>query len=114
MVIVMISFYLINKIVLKIPNDRKIPAIQRRKKKFLEREEIHILFQAINEKYESNNNNNKMGKLYLDMAEFLIRNGLRIGELSALTVEKVDFSAKKLLINEGVVTAGRTIEQYIR
>ncbi len=55
-----------------------------------------------------------MGKLYLDMAEFLIRNGLRIGELSALTVEKVHFSAKKLLIDEGVVAAGRTIDQYIR
>ncbi|MFS0948444.1 tyrosine-type recombinase/integrase [Enterococcus durans] len=104
----------LNKIVLKIPNDRKIPAVHRRKKKFLEKEEISILFQAINEKYETNNENNKMGKLYLDMAEFLIRNGLRIGELSALTVEKVHFSAKKLLIDEGVVAAGRTIEQYIR
>nr|WP_261796647.1 site-specific integrase [Enterococcus durans] len=104
----------LNKIVLKIPNDRKIPAVHRRKKKFLEKEEISILFQVINEKYEINNENNKMGKLYLDMAEFLIRNGLRIGELSALTVEKVHFSAKKLVIDEGVVAAGRTIEQYIR
>jgi integrase len=104
----------LNKIILKIPNDRKIPAIQRRKKKFLEKEEIRILLQAIDEKYESNHEINKMGKLYLDVTEFLIRNGLRIGELSALTVEKVNFSAKKLLINEGVVAAGRTIEQYIR
>ncbi len=86
----------IKKIELKIPNDRKILAIQRRKKKFLEKEEIHTLFQAIDEKYESNRKNNKMGKLYFDMAEFLIRNGLRIGELSALTVEKVHFSAKKI------------------
>jgi len=104
----------LNKIILKIPNDRKIPAIQRRKKKFLEKEEIRILLQAIDEKYESNYEINKMGKLYLDVTEFLIRNGLRIGELSALTVGKVNFSAKKLLINEGVVAAGRTIEQYIR
>lgn len=104
----------IKKIELKIPNDRKILAIQRRKKKFLEKEEIHTLFQAIDEKYESNHEINKMGKLYLDMAEFLIRNGLRIGELSALTIEKVDFQSKKLVIDEGVVAAGRTIEQYIR
>nr|WP_241546160.1 site-specific integrase [Enterococcus villorum] len=68
----------------------------------------------MDEKYESNHEINKMGKLYLDVTEFLIRNGLRIGELSALTIEKVNFSAKKLLINEGVVAAGRTIEQYIR
>lgn len=101
----------LNKIVLKIPNDRKIPAIQRRKKKFLEKEEIRILLQAIDEKYESNHEINQMGKLYLDMAEFLIRNGLRIGELSALTIEKVDFQSKKLVIDEGVVAAGRTIEQ---
>ncbi|WP_430596793.1 tyrosine-type recombinase/integrase [Enterococcus sp. DIV0175] len=104
----------LNKVVLKIPNDRKILAIQRRKKKFLEKEEIHTLLQAIDEKYERNHEINKMGKLYLDMAEFLIRNGLRIGELSALTVEKVDFHAKKLVIDEAVVAAGRTIEQYIR
>ena len=104
----------LNKVVLKIPNDRKILAIQRRKKKFLEKEEIRTLLQAIDEKYESNHEINKMGKLYLDMAEFLIRNGLRIGELSALTVKKVDFYSKKLVIDEGVVSAGRTIEQYIR
>ena len=51
-----------------------------------------------------------MGMLYLDLVEFMIRNGLRIGEVSALTIEKVDFSAKKLLINEGVVAAGRSVK----
>ncbi|EGP5001888.1 hypothetical protein OKO_00676 [Enterococcus faecium EnGen0056] len=104
----------LNKIVLKIPNDRKIRAIQRRKKKFLEKTEVRILLAAIHEKYETNKEINKMGKLYLDLVEFMIRNGLRIGEVSALTIEKVDFSAKKLLINEGVVAAGRSVKEYVR
>lgn len=104
----------LNKIVLKISNDRKIRAIQRRKKKFLEKTEVRILLAAIHEKYETNKEINKMGKLYLDLVEFMIRNGLRIGEVSALTIEKVDFSAKKLLINEGVVAAGRSVKEYVR
>ncbi|WP_438843141.1 tyrosine-type recombinase/integrase [Enterococcus sp. AZ078] len=104
----------LNKFVLKIPNDRKIRAIQRRKNKFLEKPEISWLLQAINEKYETNQEINKMGKLYLDVVEFMIRNGLRIGEVSALTTEKVDFSRKLLMIDEGLVSAGRTVKEYIR
>ncbi|MFV0560902.1 MAG: tyrosine-type recombinase/integrase [Enterococcus sp.] len=103
----------LNKIILKIPNDRKISAIQRRKKKFLEKQEVHVLLNAISEKYDTNKEVNKMGKLYLDLVEFMVRNGLRIGEVSALTVQKVDFSANTLRIDEGLVAAGRSVKNYI-
>ncbi|WP_420797810.1 tyrosine-type recombinase/integrase [Enterococcus hirae] len=104
----------LNKIVLKIPNDRKIRGIQRRKKKFLEKIEISWLLQAIKDKYETNQEINKMGGLYLDVVEFMIRNGLRIGEVSALTTEKVDVTKKIMVINEGVVSAGRSVKAYVR
>lgn len=104
----------LNKIVLKIPNDRKIHAIQRRKKKFLEKHEIQLLLEVINEKYESNKEINKMDKLYLDVAEFMVRTGLRIGEMSALTIDKIDFDRRTLLIDEGLIAAGRSVKNYVR
>ncbi|MEI1231676.1 site-specific integrase [Enterococcus mundtii] len=104
----------LKKIELKIPADRKRKSLQRRKKKFLEKQEIQLLLEAINEKYENNQEINKMNKLYLDVVEFLIRNGLRIGELGALTIDKVDFTNCKLRIDEGLVAAGRTVKEYVR
>ncbi|MDV7743968.1 tyrosine-type recombinase/integrase [Enterococcus mundtii] len=104
----------LKKIELKIPADRKRKSLQRRKKKFLEKQEIQLLLEAINEKYEQNHEINKMNKLYLDVVEFLIRNGLRIGELGALTIDKVDFTNCKLRIDEGLVAAGRMVKEYVR
>lgn len=104
--------YDIVKVDMKIPKDRYIRARERRKIKFLDREEIGMLLDAIRIKYKLVKNRNIMGSLYLDFVEFMIRNGLRVSEVGALTESKIDFEEKKLIINEGLIAGGRSIDMY--
>ncbi|MCB5951064.1 site-specific integrase [Enterococcus sp. BWT-B8] len=97
---------------MKIPRDRGIKAIERRKKKFLDHSEVKMLLECIEEKYDRNKAVNKMGHLYSDLVEFMIRNGLRINEVGALTIDKVDFGSNQLIISEGLVSAGRAVKDY--
>lgn len=102
----------LQKAEMKIPKDRSIKSIARRKKKFLDSSEVTMLLSAIKEKYDKNKKVNKMGYLYLDLVEFMIRNGLRISEIGALTVDKVDFNKKQIIVDEGLVTSGRAVKDY--
>ncbi|EOI55408.1 tyrosine-type recombinase/integrase [Enterococcus gilvus] len=105
-------FFDLQMVDMKIPTDRGIQANARRKKKFMDSFEVEILLAAINEKYEKNRRPAKMGRIYLDLVEFMVRNGLRISEVGALTVDKVDFENKILIIDEGLVAAGKSIANY--
>lgn len=54
-----------------------------------------------------------MGELHLDYSEFMIRNGLRISEAAALEFDDIDFSHKTMIIDERLITSGRTIKNYV-
>lgn len=105
-------FFDLQMVDMKIPTDRGIKANLRRKKKFLDSSEVELLLDAIKEKYDSNCRSPKMGEIYLDLVEFMVRNGLRISEVGALTVNKVDFENKILTIDEGLIAAGRSVKNY--
>ncbi|MDT2613286.1 tyrosine-type recombinase/integrase [Enterococcus dongliensis] len=97
---------------MKIPRDRGMNAAKRRRRKFLDHNEVALLLEAIEAKYRSGHNIGPMGFLYRDLVEFMIRNGLRISEASALTAEKIDFNNGILTIDEALVAAGRTVADY--
>ncbi|MGM0124043.1 hypothetical protein IGI37_001417 [Enterococcus sp. AZ194] len=85
---------------------------ERRKKKFLDNSEVKILLSAIAEKYRDNKKVNKMACLYLDLVEFMIRNGLRISEVGALTGDEIDFINSQLTVKQGLIAGGRALKDY--
>ena len=105
-------FFDLQMVDMKIPTDRGIQASIRRKKKFLDNSEVEMLLAAIKEKYKTHFIGPKMGELYYDLVEFMVRNGLRISEVGALTVDKIDFENRILTIDEGLVSAGRSVKDY--
>ena len=96
----------------KIPTVLRIQAIIRRKKKFLDCSQVEMLLVAIKNKCETHFLGFKIGELYYDLVEFMIRNGLGISEVGALTVDKIDFQNRILMIDEGIVSAGRSVKEY--
>ena len=71
-----------------------------------------MLLVAIKNKCETHFLGFKIGELYYDLVEFMIRNGLGISEVGALTVDKIDFQNRILMIDEGIVSAGRSVKEY--
>lgn len=103
----------LNKAEMKIPASRGIEAKARRKLKFLDSDEVKLVLEAMRLKYADAKRQTVVGNLYLDFAEFMIRNGLRVSEAGLITMEKIDFTRKTLTINEGLIASGRTVGNYV-
>lgn len=101
---------------LPIPKKLNSDKEKRRVARYMEEDEVREFMTALRsycqKDYLTGYSTLKPDFRYYDFCLFLLKTGLRVGEASVLTLDKVDFEKKRITIDEQMITAGLKRADY--